>query len=322
MTYAKGSSISASDFNDFAGTTLSAAGSAAIAQNKAGYLFGIGYGDRGYFQSAPSLSTMGVGASVGQEWQNLRTVMASMAAWQNTSTSLLPPSTSFNSGSSIIAHEQSAPSSNVYDINGLLATLDANRLNYQLANMSLTTGATSTRSATWGAGSGSISCTFQVTFSNEDHARKFFNTGGEIRIQIAHPSTATARDASWNTVLNGLSIAFRANTTARIGGSYGTAASIGYYQLSTTVQTILNGTNTGLSPYSTNDFFIEAWASSIPGINGAKGSVLNFRVRLVDEQTNAFQDVVQSGTNATIQQLRATSGYAVSTPSFSVASPF
>lgn len=313
MTYATGNSIQATDYNSFAGLTASGAGSAAAAASKAGYLYGVGFGDRGYGQTSPALSSVSVGQAVGQEWQNLRSVIVSMANWQNTSIASLPPSSSFNAGAAVTASSAIA---------SILSTLDTNRLNYQVANMTLSGLTSTTRASTWGTGTSSITAEFQVTFSSEDHARYFFNTGGELRVLLNHPSTATARDSSWNTVLSGFNMAFRANSTARIGGSYGAAQGIGYYQLTTAYQTVIDGTNTGVTPYGVNDFVVQARAVTITGANGAKGSVIQFRVILTDEQSNAFQDVVQSGTVATLQQLRATGAYTIATPSASVITAF
>lgn len=322
MSYIKGSAIQVSDFNTFAGQTGVAASGPADAANKAGYLYGVGYGDRGYGQIVPSLSPISAGATINGEWQNLRTILASMATWQNTSTSLLPPSTSLNSCATIVAHKSSSPSLNAYDIQDMLATLDTNRFNYQLGNMTLSTIQTTTRSSTWGSGNSGITAEFQVVFTSENHARYFFNTGGEFRITLAHPDTSSPRNQSWNTVLNGFTLAFRANSSVRIGGSYGAAQAIGYYQLTTTYQVICDGTNTGVSPYTSNDFYVDARATSITGANGAKGSTLQFRVRLIDEQTNSYSDIVNSGTVSNLQQLRATSMYVISAPTSSVITAF
>lgn len=313
MTYATGNSIQATDFNSLAGLTASGAGSAANATAKAGYLYGVGFGDRGYGQTTPALSAVSAGQAVGQEWQNLRTVMVNMATWQNTSIASLPPVSAFNAGAAVTASSA---------ITSILSTLDANRLNYQVANMTLSGLTSTTRASTWGQGTGSITAEFQVTFNNEDHARYFFNTGGELRILLNHPSTATSRDTSWNTVLNGFNMAFRANASARLGGAYGTPQAIGYYQLTTVYQTVIDGTNTSIAPYGVNDFVVQARAVTITGANGAKGNVIQFRVILTDEQTNAFQDVVQSGTSASLQQLRATGSFTISTPSASLVTAF
>lgn len=195
-----------------------------------------------------------------------------------------------------------------YDLLDALNVIDSNRFAYNPANMTLTTSAASTtRSTTWGSGSTGITCEFSVTFTSEDAARFFFNTGGEIRITLNHTDTTTARNSSWNTTINNLTVAFRANGTARIGGLYGLPTNTGgYYGLTTTYQTILDGSNIGTSSYSVNDFYIDAKASTITGSNGAKGSVIYFRVRLIDEQANPSTDTVAAGTMATLSHLRAT----------------
>lgn len=212
-----------------------------------------------------------------------------------------------------------------YDFSDILALVDSNRFHYHPANMTLTTSAATTvRATTWGGGSTGITCEFSVTFTGEDAARYFFNTGGELRVTLNHTDTSTARNSSWNTVINNLTIAFRANGTARIAGSYGLPTGAGYYGLTTTYQAILDGTNTGISPYGVNDFYIDAKAVSITGLNGAKGSQLYFRVRLIDEQTNAFSDIVAAGTAANLSHLRATASplTAKAAPTCSVVTAF
>jgi hypothetical protein len=318
MTYAKGSNITAADYNAFAGLTGTAAANSAAAQNKAGYLYDVGYGDRGYGQgpvSVTTLSTKVAGSPVGQEWKDLRTVVSTLATWTKTPTTLLPPAASLNAGTSIVAHEQDSPSLNAYDFQTLLATIDSARFDYEPNSMVLVNqAATTSRASAWGGGAGGITAEFSVTFTNEDKARYFFNSGGEVRISLSHPSTLTSRDASWNTVLNNLVVAFRANSSARLTGTSGTAQAIGYYQLTTSYQTILDGTNSGSGVYSTNDFTVAARAVSITGLNGAKGSVLYFRVQLVDQQTNAFSDIVQAGTVTSLSHIRAGGVLSVTAP--------
>ena len=328
MAYSKSSSIQATDFNTFAGSTNAAASSSATAQNVAGYLWGVGFGDRGYGQNVPALSSMSPGNPIGQEWQNLRTVLANLANWQNSSTTLLPPQTAFASKASTKAHRQSAPESDIYDIPGMLSLLDTNRLSYQLANMTLTSNAaSSTRASTWGAGTTGISCTFRIMFASEDAARYFFNTGGQIRIGLSHPDVSTPRNTSWNTVLNSLSVGISAHSTTRLSGSYGTNTSIGYYELLSTNQIVYNGTNTGTGAYTVNDFVISAKGidtagNAFVGANGANGAGIDVTVTLTDEQTNAWSDIVAAGTLATISYLKASSGLTIAAPTCSVITTF
>lgn len=304
MSYAKQALIDANDYNSLAGITGAAAPSAAAATRIAGYLWGVGFGDRGYGQTAPALSNVSAGNIIAS-WANFQQILANLVSWQNTSTTLLPAASQFASGADIEAF----PTGQTPSVVDLLQLLDTNRLNYQIANMTLTNNAaSSTRATSWGGGSTSITCEFTVSFASEDAARFFFNTGGEIRIALAHNNTTTSQNTAWRDILLNSNFAFRANTSARISGPHGTGTSVGYYQLTTAYQTIINGTGIFVSPYASNSFLLEARASTIVGLNGARGSILQFRVTLTDGYTSAFGDSVASGTSAVLSHFRAGAG--------------
>lgn len=323
MSYTKGSVALATDYNALAGSTSVAASSSAAATAVAGYLYGVGYGDRGYGQTVPALSNESAGkVDIGGDWANLRTVISNIASWQNTAQTLLPPSGNMTSG----AVQQAYPAGgSPYAIPDLLATLDTNRLNYQTGNMTLTLASTNTRATTWGISGGSITGQFLVTFASEDAARAFFNTGGEIRIGMAHPNTSTTRDADWNAVLSGFSLAFRAHTSVMLGGSYGTAVALGYYNLTTSDQVICSLTSGFISPYSTNTFYLYAHSASITGANGGKGYQLIFSVVLNDTYYTGIGNDnlgVQAGTNATLSHYRATSSFTIAAPTVTIFTNF
>lgn len=292
MSYVKGGVLSDEDYETLVGVSGVAAPSSAAAQNKAGYLWGVGYGDRGWGQTTPALGQLDdYDGTVVRNWSSLRTVLSTMCAWTGVSTTNLPSSASVASGAVI----QAFPASSTPSIPDLLALLDNSRFNYNPANMFIASNvASSTRVGTW---TSSITCELSCTFSSENQARYFFNTGGEIRIALAHTPNSTPQDQSWRNAINGLGIAFRAHSTARISGSTGTAnGSLGYYELTTSYQTIHDGTNSGTGAYSSNDYYIDARAASITGLNGARGSQIYFRIRLIDQHSNAFFDTVSAGT--------------------------
>lgn len=296
MTYSAGSNILASDYNSLAGVTASAAASAAAATQVAGYLWGVGYGDRGYGQSSPALVAAAAnGAVTASDWSTLRSVLNSMATQQG-STITLPANAV--AGASVVADANYAASLN---------TLDANRNIGAAGGMTLTPSAlTITRASTWGAGSTAITCQASATFASEDAARYFFNTGGTLNMVLAHPNTTSTQNANWNTILSALgTVSFGAHSTTR-SGSGGTPAAVGYYELTTAAQTILNGANIGTGSYTANSLLIEAWATAIPGVNGGKGTVINLRITLTDGHTNAFSDVVALGTNCVFGFKKAT----------------
>lgn len=321
MAYIKNSAIAGTDYNSLAGSTADAAASAVAATNRAGHIWGVGFGDRGYGMTTPSVATKSAGAVVAREWDELRSVINSISSWQNTPMPLTPPVSAFAQGAPIVAHERDAPSLNTYDLPDMVALLDTNRFNYQLANMALTASAlTTTRTTVWGAGGGVITAQMTVDFQSENAARYFFNTGGDIRIGLNHPITSSPIDSYWNSILNNLSISLRARQTVALSGTFGTGTAIGYYNLLPTYQTVYGGFNLGSGAYSTNDFYIEAKVNSVVGLNGGNGTSITFRIFLVDEQTKAA--TVAAGTTATLSYLRAASGIVRPAPIVTLDTPF
>ena len=321
MAYIKNSAIAGTDYNSLAGSTADAAASAVAATNRAGHIWGVGFGDRGYGMTTPSVATKSAGAVVAREWDELRSVINSISSWQNTPMPLTPPVSAFAQGAPIVAHERDAPSLNTYDLPDMVALLDTNRFNYQLANMALTASAlTTTRTTVWGAGGGVITAQMTVDFQSENAARYFFNTGGDIRIGLNHPITSSPIDSYWNSILNNLSISLRARQTVALSGTFGTGTAIGYYNLLPTYQTIYGGFNLGSGAYNTNDFYIEAKVNSVVGLNGGNGTSITFRIFLVDEQTKAA--TVAAGTTATLSYLRAASGIVRPAPIVTLDTPF
>jgi len=310
MSYAQGQNIAAADYNGFTGgvQTNVAFASAAAATQKASAIYGTGYGDRGYGQAylpAPGLPLIAVGDTItAQHWLNLRTAIATCASQQGTAVTQLPPASDFVAGANIKAETTAA--TGTYDFATMIANIDANRFNTAAgASMTLTSNAlTITRATTWGAAAGGITAVASVTFPSEDAARYFFNSGGEVRFALYHPVGST-QDSNWNTALANLgTVAFKAHSTTRTG-TVGTPAAVGYYELTTTDQTVLSGA-IGTGAYSTNSISVSARAASITGANGAKGSQIIFTITLTDSHTNAFSDICAAGTNVTFAHLKAT----------------
>jgi hypothetical protein len=320
MTYAKGSTVLAADYNAFTGglDVTSAFASSAAATSTAAGLLGVGYGDRGYGQTSISLPPLVVGQTIiGSAWSNLRSAVALMASHQGTASTLNPPSTEFNIGSSIKAE---AIATTAYDFASMLSSVDANRFNTNGgASMTLTASAiTIARGTTWGtSGAPNITCTVDVTWATEDAARFFFNSGGEIRLALAHPVTTTTQDANWNSVLAALgTFALKANTFTRSGSS-GTPAAIGYYQLTGSTQRAFDGTNIGTGAYTANDVYVDVLYQNYTGTNGAKGRTVRFIITLQDQHSNSFYDQVNAGTNAVFSHLKATAVLSgIATPTF------
>jgi len=157
--------------------------------------------------------------------------------------------------------------------------LVSTRLNYGASSMTLYSNVfTVVRNYWWGP-LATIACEVDALWPNEDQARYFFNSGGDIRLVPSQPtwSWLTGYDYHgnpysyhsggywWNAGLPRLgTILFRAHGTQTTGSVGSAAGNIGYYELSGGYATILNGQNfynpySGIPGYSDiDDFFIYA----------------------------------------------------------------
>ena len=318
MSYAQGQSVAATDYNAFTGGQNPgvAFASSAAATAKVAAILGVGYGDRGYGQSTPLLPAKAAGASISAaDWLNLRTALAVLASHQGTSIALLPPASDFVVGVPVKA-ETSATTA--YDFATLISNIDANRFNTNSgASMTLASNSlTATRVGNWGAGNTGITTVVTVSFASEDDARFFFNTGGELRFALTH-AAGTSQNTDWSTALANVgTISFKANSTTRSGTS-GTPSAVGYYQLTTSNQSIVSGV-IGTGAYSANTINVSAKASSITGLNGAKGYQLVFTVNLLDAHSNAYSDDCAAGTQLICSHLRSTSVFSIASPTYAL----
>lgn len=292
MAYGTGQRIAAQDLRDFSGSptsgnnALTAHPNVASAQDKAGALWGVGYAQRGYGQTSPSLTLPDSGDRVtAADWNSLFTIMDNLAAHQ---------------GSSITSRSVS-PGDRIAEFANLgtdLQTLDANRFD-AAGGWSWTLLATDTRSSTWSSTIGSEAA---IAWASGDEARYFFNAGGRILLRPRHPVTSTPQDSNWNSILanrvGDINIyAIMADQTSA-SNPFGTITSIGYYGSAGFFQNVYDGTNIGTGAYSSNDVLIQIRRSSAADVsgNGDNGDVINIRIFLSDEHTNTFYDQVAAGT--------------------------
>ena len=174
---------------------------------------------------------------------------------------------------------------------------------------------TDTRSSSWGGGgSGSIDNIYNLDFNSAEELAVFFNTGGEVRLDLSHP-TGTAQDNDWNASLGTRlgQVQFDIDGVATTGTS-GFSSGVGFNDLTTEFQTILDATDIGTGAYSTNDVLIEA---RLVG-----DDTVQIRVTLTDQHTNAFFDTVASGTQSVYSVLKMTAPNVAVTPTGSYTNTF
>ena len=121
----------------------------------------------------------------------------------------------------------------------------------------------SLRTTTWGNDlvytESTVRHAFTVDFGSADRARYFFNAGGELRFTASRTGGVNSfQDQAWTQMLNAIgTVRFKHNQTF---ASSGTGSSIGYYQLTTTPQTVFTKNAGGVYIYATqylpNDYTI------------------------------------------------------------------
>jgi hypothetical protein len=214
-------------------------------------------------------------------------------------------------------------------LQSLASTLDTNRANFAPSGeMSVSPNVYSnTRATDWGFGvSNTITSTFSVSWADEDHARWFFNAGGQIRVRLNHSNTTTPQDTAWANYLTAIgTLQIAASACSVSGGTIGQSpASFGYFGLTGTDQTLFHSTDTTGGAYSANNFNLQAHATGIVGLHGGNGSAIQISVSLQDAHTNSvyYIDTVHSGTTVTVDIFRSTNNVSTVLPSVALVSSF
>ena len=206
---------------------------------------------------------------------------------------------------------------------------------FGIPSSSLTTDAAdaSTRTSGWGSsGTPEITHEFTMTFSNEAHARGFFNSGGEVLFTASRSGgtsgssagTIGSQNANWTSLLSAMgTLTFNLNNLTS-SGSTGTSAAKGFYELTTSyVQMYIKY---GSGAYASNYYKIEAKVNST-----TNPTVVTFKVTMRDDHalgdglgpdgidgnaddSDGNVDAVDGTVVSTIQTKRANNGVVVTAP--------
>ena len=206
---------------------------------------------------------------------------------------------------------------------------------FGIPSSSLTTDAAdaSTRTSGWGSsGTPEITHEFTMTFSNEAHARGFFNSGGEVLFTASRSGgtsgssagTIGSQNANWTSLLSAMgTLTFNLNNLTSSGAT-GTSAAKGFYELTTSyVQMYIKY---GSGAYASNYYKIEAKVNST-----TNPTVVTFKVTMRDDHalgdglgpdgidgnaddSDGYVDAVDGTVVSTIQTKRANNGVVVTAP--------
>lgn len=265
MTYSAGNPIQASDYNTFA--------TAATSMNR--IFADIFPGDTssnarfGYGQT-PALTSVSIGNDVtAAQWSALFQTIRRCGTHQGTVTVPPLPVADPVSGDTIVAHN--TPST----LSSLIALLTTNRFNLAPGQSLLTLGSNFAQPAGANPWTNSLTWNYQVNFGSWNNARYFFNSGGSLRLSGSYTPNSTPEDAQWISMFATMSpLVFDRTATAPASGTGGT--NIGFYDLTTSYQTIyLKAFGSGLY-YATSTIEVEAKYAAAAGTNG----LVDFRIIL------------------------------------------
>lgn len=160
-------------------------------------------------------------------------------------------------------------------------------------NFSTTAKSTSTRTSNWGgddpaAPGAKITHEVEITWTNADQRRYFFNAGGELKFDasLAGGVVANSKNDFWRSILDTMgTITFGKNSTVANGSSPGTGSpTIGNYyadwNLTSSSQRVILFTKNGSGIYADIKYQIEAWQTAAG--SASTPSTMRFRIELQD----------------------------------------
>jgi len=236
MTYQQGSLIEASDYNQIREDV------GEVYNDRNGGIFPYITSSSSFGYGVPhESSTVALGESISAtDWNNLFTEIYRCATHQGVSTGIVPePDHALFSGSGV----QEGDIIEAYDgadgLLNLVSDIRDNRLNFGSGFYSITSGGsmlTDNRTTPW---SDTIEHEFEVSFSNIDNVRYFFNSGGQIIMSAARTGgSSNTQNTDWTNGLNEMEeVKFEAMTTTTTGIG-GNTFSVGLYDLTTSNQLI------------------------------------------------------------------------------------
>ena len=140
--------------------------------------------------------------------------------------------------------------------NSMLNVQDCWNARFSPASRTAATGNSKTYTSAW---ANSLTSEATYTFASEGACRGYFNGGGRIGFSASRAGgSSTTQNTNWTNTLSAMGDALLLHDTG--AGSSGTNAGIGFYELTTSYQTIW--TKFGSGSYASNFFKLEAKVNS------------------------------------------------------------
>lgn len=272
MAYSQGGIIAAADYNNFLNGS-----------NQLNTVWSTGTGNSGYGQTAISAINQGDIVTATQ-WATLINRLNSVLTHQS------------GSGSGISATTAGSTINYLSTLSTNVNTAYTNRVNFATQGTTATgTNFAGAASAANGTAAQTFTFTRTVTFASVDQARYFFNAGGQLNFVLssATNNNSTNRSADLVTLVGNLASypAIRQGSGGGRSGTGGTVntnvTNIGYYQLTTSFQTLTKITST-TAPYSSDYIQLDIKSSGQAGSYGDKGNIITFQLTLYSGAQSSY----------------------------------
>tara|TARA_B100000902_G_scaffold363983_1_gene383625 strand:- start:559 stop:1449 length:891 start_codon:yes stop_codon:yes gene_type:complete len=266
-------------------------------QSRVETILGTGSGDDGYGQA---LNSSQVGASTTITASHMSTLYTDIANGRVHQTGTAPTEIAIIGTGTTILDSDTVNKKGVAQFENLTTTLENEKFQIHGTQGTAEAAKSASYTTSW---NGTLTHILDVTFSTADHRRQFFNAGGEIRFasNITYVGAA-AKTIDWMTMLVNMGTVKMGYTSTSATGS-GSGSTLGFHDLTTTLQTLFTKNGTGL--YAANNWTLKA---KLVGT-----TQIQFQAEWNDANTgnpNYDEDVLGT-VNSTVTQLRATGTYVV-----------
>lgn len=275
MAVSKGDLISAAQFNGM--------------QSRIATVLGNGSGNYGYGQTVTSVQvSTGTDTITAAQIDLLRADMAKAYTHQN---GVLLPLRNISPGDVIGADVSGTDitydnigndtvvnsdiQGGVNDYLDVLDDLETYRFTIDDSQDTIADALTDTRTSNWNS---SITGIYRASFTDANHRRHFFNSGGQIRIYLTMANAVSSKDTNWQTIItNPGTVLFGHDYVSITGSTTGvTINPVGNYELISGATTVFTKTgNSGV--YAENNWRVQFWEEN--------SSTIRFAVILEDADT-------------------------------------
>ena len=273
-------------------------------QSRVATILGTGSGDDGYGQA---LNSNQVGVSTNITASHMSTLYTDIANGRVHQTGTAPSEIAIITQGSTILDSDTVNKKGVAQLENLTTTLENEKFQIHSSQATAEAAKTAQYSSAW---NGTLVHLLDVTFTDADLRRQFFNAGGEVRFasNITYLGSS-AKTIDWMGMLVNMGTVKMGYTSTAATGS-GSGSTVGFHDLTTSFQTLFTKNGTGL--YAANNYTLKA---KIVGTNQ-----IQFRAEWNDANTGNpnYDEDVQGVVNSTVTQYRATGVYVeVPTPTYS-----